>query len=105
MIAHIYINNHHFSMFYMKKKNKIIWGLHTHVLTRALPWTPWRLLAHPIPHLQLFLALPKTNAPIFFMYYPQVFHKALVKILAHTIYTYLFFIIFTPLLLQNKKLI
>ena len=51
-----------------KKKKKKNGGLHPHL---GISLDPLRgLQLPPDPHLLLFLALPKTDAPIFFLYYP-----------------------------------
>ena len=54
--------------FIQKNKNKKNVGLHPH---QGISLDPLRgLQLPPDPQLQLFLALPKTDAPIFFLYYP-----------------------------------
>ena len=54
----------------MKKKSKIVQGFACTCSPRHWPGPPGGLKLHQDPQLQLFLALPKTDAPIFFPYYP-----------------------------------
>ena len=65
-------NDQHFGVFYInkKQKNKIVSGFHTHACTKVLPWTSQGFTALPRHQLQQFLALPKTDARIFFLYNP-----------------------------------
>ena len=53
-----------------KNKNKKLGELHPY---KGISLDPLRgLQLPPAPQLQLFLALPKTNAPIFFLYHPLI---------------------------------
>ena len=55
-------------MFYTKKQKQKNGGLHPH---QSISLDPLRgLQLPPDPQLQSFLALPKTDAPIFFLYCP-----------------------------------
>ena len=71
-IFYIHPNNYHFSMFYKKKKQNCSGDLHP-CIHQSITLDPLGgLQLPPDVHLQLFLALPRTDAPIFFLYYPLV---------------------------------
>ena len=57
----------HFSVF-CKKKSKIVQGFAYTPFSGHRPGPPGGLNAPPDPQLQSFLALPRTDAPIFFLY-------------------------------------
>ena len=52
-----------------EKKTKIVPGFHQGI---SLGLLEGGLAASPDPQLQSFLALPKTDAPIFFLHYPLI---------------------------------
>ena len=56
--------------FIRKKKAKLFKDLHTHIFQGITLDLLGSLKLPPDPQLQSFLALPRTDAPIFFMYYP-----------------------------------
>ena len=61
--------------YFIRKKN---WGgaeggwagVRTNIFTKALPWGSGGLQLPPDPQLLSFLAWPKIDAPIFFLYFP-----------------------------------
>ena len=56
-------------------RKKIVQGLCTHAFTRTSPWVLWELTALPIPPAVIVFGFAKTDAPIFFLYYPlMIYH-------------------------------
>ena len=47
-----------------------VWGFRTYIFTKAVPLGPGGLQLTPEPQLLSFLAWPKIDGPIFFLYYP-----------------------------------
>ena len=66
---YIHCNNHRFSAFYMEKN---CLGASHPCLHQGITLDRGGLQLPPEPQLQSFLVLPKTNAPIFFLYYPLI---------------------------------
>ena len=69
MIAYIHPIDHHFSVLYDKTQN---WSEVSYLrLHQGIALDPLGGLQLPLkPQLQSFLALPKPDASIFFLYYP-----------------------------------
>ena len=64
-------NNHRFSVFYTKKrKTKLFGGLAATPSPGYHPWPSTGLQLPPSPQMQLFLALAKNYAPLFFSFIP-----------------------------------
>ena len=64
--------------FIRKKKQNCSGDLHPHV-HQGIALDPLGAYNSPDPQLSLFLALPRTDVPIFFLYYPLFAFKSFIN--------------------------